>query len=578
MVNFLSEPLLMDQQLPAVESKGFCNLFTKKSLKIVSGPLAAVAVYWAFTGSGAGADANETNPHKMAKMLGVLVWLAFWWILEPIPIAVTSLLPVALFPLLGIMGSNEVAGQYNNDVTMLLLGTFILAKGIERYNLHKRMALKILLISGGKTMDPRLVLLGFCAGPTFVSMWMSNTSAATMMLPMAKGVLDNLKPVVKGEASPPLRLRSSSSVSTEQDEEDGLLGYKHSKLKEEIEEEKREAEAVIHRYSQGVILGVTFGTAVGGLATLIGCGPNVVMPGVFHSRFPDAPQVTFLQWLNFGLPVSVLFLILQWLFLSWYYCPPSAVPILAGSLNRQMVEKDYKSLGPMTFAEKFILTEFVILVVLLITRSFGSTPGWGYYFGNLPNDGTVAVVAAILLFIIPNKVREGEMLMDWKHCKGISWGVLLLLGGGFALSKGIQVTGLSNYMGIKMQFMEYLPYYLLTPIMSLIINICTEFSSNVALSTLFLPILAEVAVSTNVHPLLLLVPATFSCNFAFMLPSGTPAIALAHGTGYLTVNDMLFPGFGMHVIGISLLSILTPTLGGFVFGVNQPASSLPWIR
>ncbi|KAL3697391.1 hypothetical protein R1sor_011467 [Riccia sorocarpa] len=587
MANSLGTPLIGNEESGSqdrVESRKcifsrctpLTNLFTAESCEVLSGPVGAVAVYALFRACGAGTEVAGLDPHKIATMMGALVWLALWWIFEPVPIAITSLLPVGLFPFLGIMDSDEAASHYTNDVVMLLLGTFILALGIERYNLHKRMALKILLITGGKKMDPRLVLLGFCAGPAFVSMWMANTSTAVMMLPMAKGILDNLKPVLPGLPTPPRRAGSSSSVTSGLDEEE-VIGYQHSKLDEEQEEEKRQAEAVIHTYSQGVILGVTFSSAVGGLTTLIGCGPNLVMPGMYIERFPGAPEVTFLKWLKFALPLVVPYLILQWLFLCWYYCPPSAVPILAHSLDRQMVEKDYKALGSMTFAEKFIFSEFVILVVLWITRSFGSRPGWSSYFGGLPDDGTVSIVAAIILFLVPNKVKEGEMLMDWKHCKGISWSVLLLLGGGFALSKGIQITGLSNYLGFKMQFMENVPFFLLTPVMSLIINICTEFSSNTATSTLFLPIMAELAVSINIHPLFLMIPATFSSSFAFMLPSGTPANALAQGTGFLSVNDMLFPGFVMHIIGILLLSILTPTLGSYVFDLNVPASSLPWI-
>ncbi|KAL2644256.1 hypothetical protein R1flu_011843 [Riccia fluitans] len=591
MVNSLRTPLIQNadsesqNQLPRLESSGcifnrclripFTNLLTKKNCGIVSGPLGAVAVYLVSRACGAGTEMSGTDPHKIATMLGALVWLALWWILEPVPIAITSLLPVGLFPFLGIMDSNEVAGHYTNEVVMLLLGTFILALGIERYNLHKRMALKILLVAGGQKMDPRLVLLGFCAGPAFVSMWMANTSAAVMMVPMAKGVLDNLKPALQDPESPPppRRFGSSSSLSSGLDEEDGLIGYEPSKL----EEEEREAEAVIHTYSQGVILAVTFGTVIGGMTTVIGCGPNVVIPGMYRQLFPGAPEITFLQWLKFGLPLAVPFLILQWMFLCRYYCPSSAIPILAGSLNRQLVEKDYRSLGTMTFAEKFIFGEFSTLVTLWVTRTFGATPGWSYYFDGLPSDGTVAILAAIILFVVPNKIKEGEMLMDWKHCKGITWSVLLLLGGGFALSKGIQDTGLSNYMGLKLQFMQDVPFYLLTPIMCVIISICTEFSSNTAITTLFVPIMAEVAVSINCHPLFLMIPATFSANYSFMLPSGTPINALANGTGYLPVNDMLFPGFVMHLIGLVLLSILTPTLGAYVFDMNLPASSLPWI-
>lgn len=553
-------------------SSPFKVVFTGHNLAVAAGPLATLIIFLIakYHGFDDGTEDKAAASKKIGAMLGALVWMATWWILEPVPIAVTALLPLALFPFFEIMDSESVAREYMNDTVSVMLGTFIIALAINKYNLHKRMALKILLMVGGEEMNPRLVLLGFIGGPAFVSMWMANTSAAAMMIPMATGLLHNLVPEHHVERS-----RSQRMLRVEAGQQ---RSGKHSGEGADVDEEDHDAVAkeAIRIYSQGVIIGVTYGVGLGGMATLIGCGPNLVLPGIYNERFPGAPEVTFLDWMKLALPLVIIWIICLWLFLSWKFCPPAAVPVIQASLNRNMVLRSYEELGSIAFAEVFILIEFVIIILLWVSRSFGQTPGWGALFKNFPNDGTVAVAAAILLFMVPNGKKRGEMLMNWKNCKDIAWNVVLLLGGGFALSAGIKSSGVSTWIGINMEWFEDLPYYLLIPVLATMLSAITEFSSNAATATLFLPIFAEVALSINVHPLLLMIATTFASNYAFVLPSGTPPNAIAIGTGYVNVNDMAMPGLFMHVVGIFILSVLTPTLGDWVFGVRQPASSLPY--
>ncbi|CAM6039241.1 unnamed protein product [Sphagnum compactum] len=506
--------------------------FIGKMTVVVAGPLALVLVIL-FVRLAEGAPA--------VKMLGAVLWLAIWWLFEAVPICITALLPLVLFPFLQLMQADDVAEKYMNDTVVLMLGTFILALGIERFSLHKRIALRILLFFGGNPMDPRLVLLGFCIGPAFISMWMSNSAAAVMMIPMATGVLKHLN---------------------DEDDPNALLCRQCSRTFSRV----------------AVILAITYATAIGGLATLTGCGPNLVLPGIYSGRFPDAPKVTYLKWMMFALPLALPFLIFEWLLLCWLFCPLSSVPIIESKLSRTMMEQEYLALGPMNFAEKFIAGEFAVLVVLWCTRTLGDYPGWSAFFGGLPNEGTVSVMMAIILFLVPSKMAEGQKLMDWNTCKKLPWDVMLLLGGGFALSAGIRSSGLAISIANNMEVLHVVPYLLLTPVVALIVNIMTEFSSNVATATLFLPLLVEAAISIGWHPLLLMIPATFSSNFAFILPIATPPNAIAHATGYLKPADMFIPGLILKAAGIVLLTILTPTLGALVYDLNQPVKDLPWIK
>jgi sodium-dependent dicarboxylate transporter 2/3/5 len=303
----------------------------KKELVVVSGPLGMVLVM---------NFVEIKEGPKAAHMLGALLWLGLWWILEPVPLCVTALVPLVLFPALRIMDANEVAQQYANDTVTLMLGTFILALAIQRFNLHKRIALRILLFFGGKSMDPRLVLLGFCAGPAFVSMWMSNTAAAIMMIPMATGVL---KPFDVDDPDPSLCRSCSRTYSQKH------LTIPESDIVDDPEAlAKHQASLAADakkNFCKGVILAIVYGTAVGGLATITGCGPNLVLPGIYSGRFPKAPPVGYFQWMLFAMPIAVPYLIFLWLMLCYFYCPASSVETIKARFSRQLVEREYQNLG-----------------------------------------------------------------------------------------------------------------------------------------------------------------------------------------------------------------------------------------
>lgn len=303
----------------------------KTELIVVSGPVAMVLIL---------NFVKIKEGPKAAHMLGVLVWLGLWWILEPVPLCVTALVPLVLFPALRIMNANEVAQQYANDTVTLMLGTFILALAIQRFNLHKRIALRILLFFGGKSMDPRLVLLGFCAGPAFVSMWMSNTAAAIMMIPMATGVL---KPFEVDDPEPAL-CRSCSRTFSQKHfviPESDIVEDPDALAKQQA---TRTADAK-KKFCKGVILAIVYGTAVGGLATITGCGPNLVLPGIYSGRFPKAPPVGYFQWMLFAIPIALPYLVFLWLMLCYFYCPSSNVEIIKARFSRQLVESEYQNLG-----------------------------------------------------------------------------------------------------------------------------------------------------------------------------------------------------------------------------------------
>jgi sodium-dependent dicarboxylate transporter 2/3/5 len=333
----------------------------KKMTVVVAGPLALVLVI-SFVRLAEGAPA--------VKMLGAVLWLAIWWLFEAVPICITALLPLVLFPFLQLMQADDVAEKYMNDTVVLMLGTFILALGIERFSLHKRIALKILLFFGGNPMDPRLVLLGFCIGPAFISMWMSNSAAAVMMIPMATGVLKHLN----DEEDPNALLcrqcsRTFSRIHMKLDHGIGsteVYNYDDDIVDPEAASRGKLVargvvpEKVKRDFQVAVILAITYATAIGGLATLTGCGPNLVLPGTYSGRFPDAPKVTYLKWMMFALPLALPFLIFEWLLLCWLFCPLSSVPIIESKLSRTMMEQEYLALGPMNFAEKFIAGEFAV--------------------------------------------------------------------------------------------------------------------------------------------------------------------------------------------------------------------------
>ncbi|KAI3741012.1 hypothetical protein L1987_58676 [Smallanthus sonchifolius] len=481
------------------------NIFTLKNLFILLGPLLC-GVICVFVKLDA------------ANMLGVLAWVFLWWLTEAVPMPITSMSPLFLFPVFGIATADDVASSYMDDVISLVLGSFILALAVEHYNIHRRLALNITLLFCGDPMNPQLLLLGICATTAFVSMWMHNTATTVMMMPVATGILQ--------------RLPSESS-----------------------------------KFCKAVVLGVIYSAAVGGMSTLTGTGVNLILVGMWKSYFPEADPLSFSTWFFFGFPIALLLFFALWAILCLVYCPRGCGETLSAYLDKAHIKRELDLLGPMAFAEKMVLGVFSTLVVLWMTRSItDDIPGWGALFNDRVGDGTVSVMMATLLFIIPNKKQQGEKLMDWNKCKKLPWNIVLLLGAGLAIAEGVRTSGVADVLSTTLDFLGQTPYWAVAPTICVISGIMTELiTSNNATTTIIVPLLIEIAKNINVHPLLLMVPGAIGAQFAFLLPTATPSNVIGFTTGHIDIIDMLKTGLPLKLAGTLALSILMPTLGSLVF-------------
>lgn len=457
-------------------------------------------------------------------MAAVALLMAIWWISEAIPLAATALVPVALFPLLGIMPGKTTAGLYFNHIIFLFIGGFIVALAMERWNLHKRIALKLILLIG---LSPRRLVLGFMAATAFLSMWISNTATTMMMVPIILAIV--------------------------------------LKLEESADEKE------VHRLTLALFLGTAYAASIGGMATLIGTPPNLSFARIYSIYFPNAPEISFASWFLFALPLSLLFLTIVWTTLVTLFCPKGK----ALNVDGKHLEEEYEKLGPMGFEEKAVFTVFISMALLWLTRSGLSLgtinlPGWKTLLPDpkFADDGTVAIVMALILFLIPSRGEAGGRLMDWETAKGLPWGIILLFGGGFALAGGFKVSGLAEWVGGALAGLATLHPILLVLLICLTVTFLTELTSNTATTEMILPILAGLAVSIEMPPLLLMIPATLSASCAFMLPVATPPNAIIFGTGRIKIYEMARVGILLNIIGAILITVAVFTTGKAVFGID----------
>uniref|UniRef100_A0A5B7B135 Putative tonoplast dicarboxylate transporter n=1 Tax=Davidia involucrata TaxID=16924 RepID=A0A5B7B135_DAVIN len=515
-------PLLPGRHDPIHRSESFNStiksILTLKSFFVLLGPLLCTIICLCVKLDG---------PATSRNMLGVLVWVFTWWLTEAVPMPITSMSPLFLFPLFGISSADDVAHSYMDDVIALVLGSFILALAVEHYNIHRRLALNITFLFCGDPLSPPLLLLGICATTAFVSMWMHNVAAAMLMMPVATGILQ--------------RLPSGPAQST-----------------------------VVNKFCRAVVLGVIYSAAVGGMSTLTGTGVNLILVGMWKSYFPDANPISFNTWFFFGFPLALLIFFPLWGILCLLYCSRGSAHALSPYLDRAHLKRELQLLGPMAFAEKMVLTVFSILIVLWMTRSLtDDIPGWGVLFNGRAGDGTASVMMATLLFIIPNKKQRGEKLMDWNKCKKLPWGIILLLGAGFAIADGVRTSGLADVLSKALDFLEHVPYLAIAPSVCLVSATITEFTSNNATTTLVVPLLIQIAKTMHIHPLLLMVPGAIGAQFSFLLPTGTPSNIVGFATGQIEMKDMIKTGLPLKIAGVAALSFLMPTLGAFVFGTDK---------
>uniref|UniRef100_A0A674ECP5 Solute carrier family 13 member 2 n=1 Tax=Salmo trutta TaxID=8032 RepID=A0A674ECP5_SALTR len=505
----------------------------------------------------------------------VIILMALYWCTECMPLAVTGLLPVILFPMMGIMESSEVCNQYMKDSNMLFVGGLLVAIAVEYWNLHKRIALRVLLLVG---VRPALLMMGFMGTTAFLSMWISNTASTAMMLPIANAVL---KQLCDTEAQAEER---EMELMPEPEVEESL----------EARERRLKREAKYLNLDKGMSLSVCYAASIGGTATLTGTTPNLILKGQVDELFPgNGDIINFASWFGFSFPNMVLMLIISWLWLQFMYLGCNMKKSFGCGMNKDgdkeaygVMKNEYKKLGSMCFAEGCILVLFVLLVLLWFTREPGFMPGWATVLFNKDRpyvtDGTVAILMSTLFFMIPSQLpRCGGYSEDGKPLKApptllnwdvvqekMPWNILLLLGGGFALARGSEVSGLSQWLGESLAPLQSIPPFAISFLLCLLTATFTECSSNVATTTLFLPILASMAVAIKLHPLYVMLPCTICASLAFMLPVATPPNAIAFSYGNLKVMDMAKAGFVLNIVGVITINIALNTWGAAMFNLN----------
>ncbi|MDU8886262.1 SLC13 family permease [Yeosuana sp. MJ-SS3] len=462
-----------------------------KRIGLVLGPILFILIRLFFKPEGLSDEANG--------ILASTLWIAVWWITEAIPIAATALLPIVLFPLTGSLDIASTTGSFGHKYVFLYMGGFIIAISIEKWHLHKRIALNIINLIGSNV---KKIILGFMVATAFLSMWISNTATSVMMLPIGIAIIKQLK----------------DNPKTVEDE--NLI------------------------FGKALMLAIAYSASIGGIATLIGTPPNLVLAGVVMDTY--GYEITFLQWFMFGFPISVLLIIICWKYLTSFAFKFEQKEFPGG---KQEINRLLKSLGKISYEEKLVSIIFATTAFCWITRSF-------LLQKMLPqlDDTIIAIVFALILFIIPSKKKK-KKLMTWKDAKNLPWGIIILFGGGMALAKGFETSGLALWIGNQMTSLVGVTTILLVLLLIASVNFLTEITSNLATTAMLLPVLAPLALTIDLHPFILMVGAAVAASCAFMLPVATPPNAVVFGSGYLRIPDMVSKGFLMNIISIIILTL-----------------------
>ena len=453
-------------------------------------------------------------------MAGIGIWMCVWWMTEAVNLAITALLPLLLLPLFKIASVESVAPQYTDSIIFLFVGGFMLAFAIEKWGLHKRIAIKILSLLGS---NPKRILLGVMLSTFFISNWISNTATTIMLLSAILSLVEFM---------------------------------------DEIMEKKEDSSKI----AAALLLGLAFSATIGGMATPVGTPPNMFFFNEYLKKFPQNNDLNFLTWAKIGFPLSITFLLSTYFVLSHYFLRKIKI-----KLNPDYFKSELKKLGPFSFEEKIISFLFSLCVILWLTRErveIGAFTfsGWGCVFDQIQIDGkkiksvgdaSVAVLAAILLFIIPSKKTKGKALMVWEDVQRLRYDIILMFGGGFALAYGFKASALDQWIANSMNFVNGINPVLLTFLLCSVVCLISEFASNIASIQLVMPIMIAMQPTLGVPALQLLIPVTFAASLGFILPVATAANTIVFGTKRVQVRDMLKIGILLDLLGIILITIFT---------------------
>ena len=519
--------IIEDEAKKETKNKTWCQVFSQgKVIGCIIGVIVGIILMFI--------PFDRDRP-SVSKALGVLIIMATCWVTEILPLSVTALFPVVLFPLLGVESATSIASQYFNDTIFMFLSGFLLSLAMERWNLHRRIALFITSFFE----RPRSILFGVMFAAFFLSMWISNTAAALMMVANVTALVDTL--------------------------------------------EEHYGKQKMAKFSKAIMIGIAFACNIGGFATLIGTPPNMLFAQIFAQQFPhdasnpdSAPEISFSSWLIAVLPSDIVLFILLWLFFAFCYVP-SAKQL---KIDPGYCANEYKKLGKATYEELVVFWAFIILALLWLFRSdLGPIPGWSRLFGSYSSylsDGTVGMTVVLILFFIPTKrclkrlntEEEDACILTWNTAKKLPWDLVLLFGGGFALADASNVSGLSEWIGDLLKGMGSWPIFLAVLCMTLVMCILTSFTSNTATASLLLPVMVGIAQRTYINPLLLMVPVTIAASCAFLLPVGTPPNLVVFASKKITMGDMMKAGAVTTVLAVIIIMFITFVMLPAVYDVD----------
>ncbi len=462
---------------------------------------------------------EHTRPEAL-HVLAVAVLMAIWWISEAIPIPATALLPILLFPALGVMDGSQVTQSYAHHLIYLFLGGFLIAVTIEKWNLHRRIALYTIKFVG---TSPNRIILGFMLSSAGLSMWISNTAATMMMLTIGFAVL---KQVVYGIDSDP-----ELDINTKPEH---------------------------FHFGIALMLGIAYAASIGGIATLIGTPPNAILAGIIESQFGQS--ISFLNWMLFALPLSIIMLIVTWYYLT-HIAYPGEIDNLPG--GKVTIQRELKELGLMSREEKYVLFVFLTVALLWILRGLVDAEEFSQV-----KDSTIAMGGALLLFIIPSNLKKNEFLLDWQTALKIPWDILILFGGGFALAKGFNDSGLTLAIAEQLNILQGTNLILIVAVVTTVVIFLTEITSNTATASMILPIIAAMAIALHIHPYSLMIAVALAASFAFMLPVATPPNAIVFSSRYVNISQMARTGIWINLIGLILITLFVTYYLPVVWGID----------
>jgi len=454
------------------------------------------------------------------KVAAVACLMAIWWVSEAAPIAATALLPIVLFPLLGVMSTAATTSAYANQLIYLFMGGFLIAVTMQKWNLHRRIAMVTLRKVG---VSPNRIILGFMLATALLSMWISNTATAMMMLPIGMAVINQVDVLQSAD-------QSNSPEAVQVDSNFGIC----------------------------LMLSIAYSASIGGVATLIGTPPNAILAGMVEKLYGQT--ISFASWLAFGLPLSLVMLTV-----TWFYLTRIAYPVRSADLPgvNKVIDRELSQLGPINREEKWVLGVFLAVSSAWIARGIINIPAL-----SMVTDASIAMAGALLLFIIPSNLAQREFLLDWKTAAGIPWDIIILFGGGFALAQGFSESGLSGWIADQLISLEGTSLATMIAVVTLTVIFLTEVTSNTATATLMIPVLGALSIAVGIHPYSLMVPAAIAASFAFMLPVATPPNAIVFSSRCVTIPQMAKAGIWLNILAVGLISLFVLYLLPLVWGIE----------